>query len=195
MFSDFIKTLRESNIEFDEKKKVKLREYWDLLKLYNNSIHLFSKKNMDMELARQFYDVVLLNIFLPDYDELIDAGSGAGFVGIILSILNEERNFSLVERAKKKASFLEMAKLKLGLTNVEIVEDDITSRSFSSDIVVSKASCMREVLEANLPEYVKVGGLLVHFSAHKLSYPYKNYEFRNPFRSSVMYISVLERVV
>ena len=195
MFDDFIRTAIENNIDIDRKKESKLREYWELLRFYNTSMHLFSKKDVELELSRQFYDILLLNVFLLEYDELIDAGAGAGFAGLILAILNEEKNFILVERSQKKASFLEMAALKLALKNVEIKKDDIESLEFNSDIVVSKASCMREILETNLMNYVRVGGLLIHFSAHKLLSPYKNYEFKNPFRDSIMYLSVLERVV
>lgn len=195
MFDTFLSKLLEDGIKIDDDKVKHLRNYWELLKIYNNTMHLFSKKQVEKELARQFYDIVLLNVFLPKYKKLIDAGAGAGFAGIILSILNEGSEHVLVERAKKKKAFLEMVILKLGLKNAVPVGEDIGSLSFNADVVISKASCMRKMLENSLASYVKVGGILVHFSAHKLSPPYKNYEFRNPFRSSASYLSVLERVI
>ncbi len=195
MFEAFLSKLLEDGIKIEKDKANLLRNYWELLKLYNTTMHLFSRKQVEKELARQFYDIILLNVFLPKYKKLIDAGAGAGFAGIILSILNEESEHVLVERAKKKKTFLEMAILKLSLKNAVPIGGDISSLSFSADVVVSKASCMREILENRLSSYVRVGGFLVHFSAHKLPPPYKNYEFRNPFRSSSSYLSVLERVI
>ncbi len=194
-FDVFLEKLAENNIEFDRKRILKLKEYWDLLVDYNNTVHLFSKRGGEAELAKQFYDVILLDVFLPEYEELIDAGSGAGFVGIILAILNQYRSFILVERSKKKAVFLENTALKIGLGNVDIRGSDITELEFEADVLVSKASCMRDILETNLMNFVKVGGIFVHFSTAQLPPPYKNYMFRNPFRNRSIYLSVLERVV
>lgn len=179
----------------DDNKVLKLKEYWDILLFFEDTIHLFSKKRQKEELNRQFYDIILLNVFLPDYKKLIDAGAGAGFVGIILSILNPEKSFFLVERSKKKTDFLELASIRLNLTNVNIFQKDMKDFVFNADVVVSKASCMRRLLESKLEHLVRVGGILVHFTNAPLPAPYKNYPFKNTFRDNISYLSVLERVV
>lgn len=195
MFSEFKDYVVKNNVGINDAAFLKLKEYWDFLLLHNKALHLFSRKEPEEELKRQFYDVVLLNVFLPEYKELIDAGSGAGFVGIILAILNSKKSYILVERSKKKSNFLKMMALKLNLLNVKIFEGDIGSFNSEVDVVVSKASCMVDLLERRLGYLVKKGGILAHYTNTPMPFPYKNYLFYNPFRKNNSYISVIERVM
>ena len=195
IFEELKSAFIRNNLDIDEEKVSKLKDYWDILLFYQNRIHLFSKKSPKEELARQFFDIVLLNVFLPNYKELVDAGAGAGFVGIILSILNPKKQYLLVERSKKKGDFLDVVRIKLDISNIEIFITDLEHFSSEADVVVSKASCMRDLLENKMMELIKVGGILVHFTGSTLPPPYKNYPFKNPFRDNISYLSVLERVV
>jgi len=195
MFEELKRAFQRNHLDIEEGKILKLKEYWDILIFYQNRMHLFSKKSPKEELARQFFDIVLLDIFLPNYKELVDAGAGAGFVGIILSILNPKRHYTLVERSKKKADFLEVVSIKLDISNIDIFVGDLEYFNSEVDAVVSKASCMRGLLEMKLMELIRVGGILVHFSKDPLPLPYKNYPFKNQFRDNMTYLSVLERVV
>lgn len=52
---------------------------------------------------------------------IADVGTGAGFPGLPLAILNPGRRFTLIESTGKKARFVEHAARRLGLTNVEVV--------------------------------------------------------------------------
>jgi 16S rRNA (guanine527-N7)-methyltransferase len=50
-----------------------------------------------------------------------DVGTGAGFPGLPLAIVNPARRFVLIEATGKKARFVMQTALRLGLTNVEVV--------------------------------------------------------------------------
>jgi len=50
-----------------------------------------------------------------------DIGTGAGFPGLPLAIINPERHFALIEATGKKAKFVEHAAGKLGVANVQVV--------------------------------------------------------------------------
>lgn len=52
---------------------------------------------------------------------IADVGTGAGFPGLPLAIVNPARRFTLIESTGKKARFVEHAVRKLGLDNVEVV--------------------------------------------------------------------------
>jgi 16S rRNA (guanine527-N7)-methyltransferase len=52
--------------------------------------------------------------------QVADAGSGAGFPGIPLSLVLPETRFTLLESTQKKARFLESAVRELKLSNVEV---------------------------------------------------------------------------
>lgn len=49
-----------------------------------------------------------------------DIGSGAGFPGIPLAIINKDINFSLIESQTKKANFLKSVLKLLKLDNVKV---------------------------------------------------------------------------
>jgi len=53
---------------------------------------------------------------------IADVGSGAGFPGIPLAIVEPGRHFALIESTGKKCRFLEHVRDALGLANVEVVQ-------------------------------------------------------------------------
>ena len=73
---------------------------------------------------------------------ILDVGSGGGTPGIPLAIACPERHFTLLDSNQKKTTFLNQAKIELGLTNLTVVHarvethrgqyDRITSRAFAS---------------------------------------------------------------
>lgn len=52
---------------------------------------------------------------------IADVGTGAGFPGLPLAVINPDRRFALVEATAKKARFVVHAARALGLANVEVV--------------------------------------------------------------------------
>jgi 16S rRNA (guanine527-N7)-methyltransferase len=50
-----------------------------------------------------------------------DVGTGAGFPGLPLAVINPSRHFTLIESTGKKARFVAHAAATLGLSNVEVV--------------------------------------------------------------------------
>lgn len=52
---------------------------------------------------------------------IADVGTGAGFPGLPLAVMNPTRHFTLIESTGKKARFVEHAARTLGLANVEVV--------------------------------------------------------------------------
>jgi 16S rRNA (guanine527-N7)-methyltransferase len=70
-----------------------------------------------------------------------DVGTGAGFPGLALAIVNEERRFTLIEATGKKARFVEQTRQRLGLSNVLVVNSRAeTYRPFELfDTVVARA--------------------------------------------------------
>jgi 16S rRNA (guanine527-N7)-methyltransferase len=72
---------------------------------------------------------------------VLDAGTGAGFPGIPLSLVLPEIRFTLAESIQKKARFLESALQKLALPNVSVephrAEEIIRGRPF--DIITARA--------------------------------------------------------
>ena len=52
---------------------------------------------------------------------IADVGTGAGFPGLPLAVINRERQFALIEATGKKARFVRHAADAMGLANVEVI--------------------------------------------------------------------------
>ena len=92
----------------------------------------------------------------------LDVGSGAGFPGLVLAVAFPGTRFRLVESQARRAGFLELQILNLGLFNVEVGRERFQARaSASSDVVLARAL---ELPERNVPALVRLvrpGGCLL----------------------------------
>ena len=128
------------------KSKQDIEKYVEILLNWQNHVNLISKNTIPDIQKRHVLDSAQLWKYIPDSSKtLTDVGSGGGFPGIILGILNKTSGFplkiTLIESDFKKAIFLEEVnrQLKLNLNilteRVERVEklksDILTARAFS----------------------------------------------------------------
>ncbi len=75
-----------------------------------------------LEVARGLVlDALALVPVLPEWDSLVDLGSGAGFPGLPLAILHPERRILLVESRERRHHFQRAAARQLGLGQVAAV--------------------------------------------------------------------------
>ncbi|MFN0043860.1 MAG: 16S rRNA (guanine(527)-N(7))-methyltransferase RsmG [Alphaproteobacteria bacterium] len=104
----------------------KLALYAEELSKWQKSINLIGKNTLPEIWKRHFLDSAQLRQFLhKDRGRIVDVGSGAGFPGLVLSILGEDR-IDLVERDKRKCAFLRAVVHRTGATarviNIDISE-------------------------------------------------------------------------
>jgi 16S rRNA (guanine527-N7)-methyltransferase len=98
----------------------RLAAYRDLLLRWNTRINLISAETANEIDLRHIADCAQLQPLLPQDGPIADLGSGAGLPGLVLAILEPEREIHLVESDKRKAAFLieASAQLKLHLVRV-----------------------------------------------------------------------------
>lgn len=197
IINDFFKNLATNGIFLEENQKNQLIYYYELIKKFNTAIHLTSKSNTDNVILRNFFDSCILKVFLPNFESLIDLGAGPGFVGIVCKILIPDSKVFLIERNRKKASFLSIVVKELNLYDTFVLQDDWSNILLSADVAVSKASCGLENLIRFMPNLLKESGLFLHYSTRLdlcLTYD-KFYRYYSPYASRPQYICVYENKV
>ena len=121
----------------------KLNKYKDFLLTRNKYLNLIGKTTENQIFTRHFTDSAQIYDLIEDKSEIIDLGSGAGFPGILLRILMDDKkitgNITLIDKSSKKCKFLQDLSDKLSLT-LKIVNLKIENYKFDKiSTVVSRA--------------------------------------------------------
>ena len=94
-------------------------KYLNQILKWNKTRNLVSRNLRKNDLAEHFLDCAVLQKHLI-HGSVIDLGTGAGFPGICLGIIDPNRELTLVDSNRKKTSFLIHIKNELGLNSVSI---------------------------------------------------------------------------
>ncbi len=167
---EFYEALKNLNIELTDTEKEQLENYKDFLIEYNSHTNLTAIKEEKGIYLKHFYDSLTLNPYIKEKDYILDIGTGAGFPGMVLAIVNPKSSFVLLDSNNKKTTFLNLLKEKLKLENVQIIneraEDYVRKNRETFDIVTSRAVAeLRILAELSLPA-LKIGGFFLPLKAN-----------------------------
>ena len=163
-------------LDLDEATLAKLVAHLDLLDDWNTRMNLTAIRDRPSQLTKHLLDSLTVLPYLQG-ERIADVGSGAGFPGIPLAIVEPHRHFTLIESTGKKCRFLEHVREALGLPNVEVVQSRAESYqpAVRFDTVIARAV-------GPLADLVKVAGPLVvgggRLLAMKGRYPQAELEAR-----------------
>lgn len=168
---EFIREIEKLGINYTKEMLDQLEEYCDYLLEYNKHTNLTAIRNKEDVYLKHFYDSLTLVkvIHLDEIQTFVDIGSGAGFPGIVLKIFFPHLQGVLIDSNNKKTTFLKNVVDKLGLINMEIVNDRVEHYSINHlndfDLVTARAvTNMRVLTELAFP-LVKVNGFFVAMKA------------------------------
>lgn len=99
--------------------EAQLEAFSTLLQSANTRVNLMSREELS-SLPSHILDSLLLTKEVQETSAVIDLGSGGGFPIIPLSIVLPNVSFTAIDSAQRKTDFLEMCKIKLSLSNVQI---------------------------------------------------------------------------
>jgi 16S rRNA (guanine527-N7)-methyltransferase len=111
--------LAREGIELPEGSLERLERFTELLLEWNRVHNLTGAKDRQ-EIEANIFDSFYPLRFVARPDSLLDVGTGAGFPGLILAAAWPETPTVLCEPLKKRASFLRIAALEMGLERVEV---------------------------------------------------------------------------
>ncbi len=155
------------NVMLNDKQISKYYQYMNLLLEWNEKINLTSITRQDEIILKHFIDSMTVLKYLDKYNKIIDVGTGAGFPGIPIAIMKEEKSVTLMDSLNKRIKFLEDIKQKLDLKNIDLIhsraEDlgqDLNNREMY-DVSVSRAVANLTTLVEYLIPFIKIGGICI----------------------------------
>jgi 16S rRNA (guanine527-N7)-methyltransferase len=138
----------------------------ELLK-WNQKINLTAIRTEKEIIIKHFLDSLSVYPYLPKDSILLDIGSGAGFPGIPLKIVQPSIQLTLIDSARKKVDFQKHIIRTLGLKGVGMVHGRVQDRGILDqwarkfDVLISRAfSNVRTLLALGYPS-LKEGGMAI----------------------------------
>ena len=165
----FINGCNELGIELDEKKIERFKQFKELLKEWNEKINITAITD-DVEIdIKHFLDSV--TIFktgkISADKKIIDIGTGGGFPGVPINIIEEGTDVTLFDSLNKRLIFLNEVISQLGLNNIRTIhgraEEYGRKEEYREmfDIATSRAVASLDTLSEYCLPFVKVGGYFV----------------------------------
>lgn len=112
-----------------------------LYKEWNGQINVISRKDIDQLYERHILHSLAIFRFMPFQpgSRILDIGTGGGFPGIPLAIMQPEVEFVLVDSIGKKIKVVSEVAKALGLKNVTVIHQPASEVKGQFDFVVSRA--------------------------------------------------------
>ena len=159
--------LSEINIEINENKIDMFYLYMQELLEQNKKINLTAIEDENEIILKHFIDSLTVQKYIKNAQNIIDIGTGAGFPGIPLAIVNEKSNIVLLDSLNKRINFLNNVIQKLELSNVKAIhgraEDlaKIVQHREKYDIVISRAVAPFNILLEYMLPFNKVNSYTI----------------------------------
>lgn len=154
--------LKYINLEITDESKENLYKYMNNLIEWNQKINLTAIKNEEEIILKHFVDSIYIKNMVKG--RVLDIGSGAGFPGIPLKLVNSNINLVSIDSVNKKINFQKDTVEKLSLNNIEIIhtraEDLAQNKDYREqfDFVVSRAVANLSTLSEYMLPFTKIGG-------------------------------------
>lgn len=154
---------KEIKVDITENQVELFYEYMNLLVEWNNNINLTSITEPDDVILKHFIDSLTVCKYVKNVS-VIDVGTGAGFPGVPLKIVDKDVNITLLDSLNKRINFLNEVIDSLELYNIKAVhgrvEEVARNKEYREcfDVAVSRAVAPLNVLLEYMIPLVKVGG-------------------------------------
>jgi len=144
MDKHFLKNLAlPLNIHLTDKQLDQFERYAETLVQWNHKMNITRITSLQDIAIKHFYDSLAVLSFIHQYkyESILDVGSGGGFPGIPLAIVQPNKKITLLDASRKRVHFLKYVSNLLGTQNIHVYHDRLESfqTNFSYDIIISRA--------------------------------------------------------
>ena len=159
------------DIDLAAPTRQRLLDYVALLAKWNRVHNLTALREDQSLVSHHLLDSLAVLPYLSG-DSMVDVGSGAGLPGIPLALARPDWQVTLLDSSHKKTSFLQQAKIELGLANVSVICSRVEAwqAPHGYALVISRAL-------SELAEFVRLAAPLLApdgvLAAMKGVYPYE----------------------
>ncbi len=164
-FNDkLIDNLNKIDIKISSEIADKFFLYMKELIDWNEKMNLTAIIEENDVILKHFVDSLTILKYIKNKESIIDIGTGAGFPGIPIKIVNENINLTLVDSLNKRVNFLKNIIQKLELNNIDAMHfraEELAMQKKhreSYDICTSRAVANLSTLVEYMLPFVKVGG-------------------------------------
>lgn len=145
-------SLKHPILGFDTKTNRRLGDYLELLEKWSQKINLVSDKDQNEIYSSHFIPSFWLyeNIKKESPKSVLDIGSGAGFPGMIIKIVDSSLDVWLVESIRKKTLFLREVAEQIEINPIiinERIENFQKEYNKTFDVIVSRAVTSMENIQ------------------------------------------------
>jgi 16S rRNA (guanine527-N7)-methyltransferase len=136
----------------------RLVDYVELLEKWNRRTNLTGFRARDDLVLHGLVDSLVPLPLLPADGSCMDVGSGAGFPGLVLAAAQPDRDWTLLEPRRKRASFLIEASRVMGLAQVQVLTQRLETTDLTVPTITSRAV---GGIAASVAEHLEPGGTWV----------------------------------
>jgi 16S rRNA (guanine527-N7)-methyltransferase len=154
-------------IYIDEKAVEAFELYLKELLKWNQKINLTAIRSEKGIVLKHFLDSLSIYPYLPKYSSILDIGSGAGFPGIPLKIIQPTLEMTLIDSIRKKVDFQRHIIRMLGLKGLKVIHGRVQDKEIlqswggNFDIILSRAfSDLQTFLVLGFP-FLKKEGMVI----------------------------------
>lgn len=174
--------LKEQRITLNQNQLEQLWRYHKLLRTNNRDHDLTRLIKFETIVTKHYVDCLAVTKLTELTSPLIDIGTGAGFPGIPLKIVEPDIEIILAEHRPRRVEFMEMVIKELGLKKISTYPHKVTS---SSDI--AKVNCVITRALETIPETLRrvermlnVGGKVIFMKGPNCSEEIREAKMTSP---------------
>ena len=180
-FSNLMKEYgKEIQIKFTEEQLQKFYEYMNMLIEWNKKINLTAIIEPKEIILKHFIDSLTILKYVNDNEKMLDVGTGAGFPGIPIKIMNSNMEITLLDSLNKRINFLNEVINKLKLKNISAIHSRIEDYGKNNkyrekyDIVTSRAVANLATLSEYMLPMLKIKGKSICMKGSDIKEEVKN---------------------